>query len=103
MNDIESLDWLNSNTINIFLYDTMTGRGCASTIDYALSVNKPIGISDSAMFRHIYSDAICVYKTPIRDIITNGLSHLQKYKQAWSPTKLIEKLELWLFKVIACK
>lgn len=100
MDDQQLLRWLNSNTINIFLYDTMYGRGCASTIDYALSVNKPIGISDSYMFRHIYSDAICVYKTPIRDIIQNGLSYLEQYKVKWSHDNLIKKMELFMFKKV---
>ena len=36
------------------MYDSMVGRGISSTIDYALSVKKPLGISDSYMFRNIY-------------------------------------------------
>jgi hypothetical protein len=100
MDDTQLLDWLNSNTINIFLYDTMFGRGCASTIDYALSVQRPIGISDSYMFRHIYSDDICVYKTPIKDIIENGLHYLEHYKTKWSNANLIKQLELYIFKEV---
>ena len=65
------LSFLKSNTINLFLYDEMKGRGVSSVIDYAISVNTPFGISDSDMFRHIYSDNICLYKTSIRDCITN--------------------------------
>lgn len=98
--DTQLLDWLNSNTINIFLYDYMHGRGCASTIDYALSVNVPIGISDSYMFRHIYNDNICVYKTPIKDIITNGLRYLEQYKVTWTHNNLITKLENFIYKDI---
>lgn len=100
MNDDQLLSWLNNNTINIFMYDYMYGRGCASTIDYALSVNTPIGISDSYMFRHIYSDQICLYKTPIKDIINNGLIYLEKYKTDWSPNNLIKKVELYMHKEI---
>lgn len=96
MDDTTLLNWLNENTINIFLYDMMIGRGPSSVIDYALSVNRPIGISDSYMFRHIYSDDICVYKTPIRDIISNGTKSLQKFKTQWSPDRLIEKVENFL-------
>jgi hypothetical protein len=65
------LYFLKSNTMNIFLYDLMPNRSISSVIDYALSVNTPIGISDSHMFRHIYSDDICLYKTSIRDCIEN--------------------------------
>lgn len=67
----EILSFLHSNTMNIFLYDTMNGRSISSVIDYALSVKKPIGISDSSMFRHIYSDKLCLYKTPIKDCLNN--------------------------------
>jgi hypothetical protein len=63
------LYFLKSNTMNIFLYDLMPDRGISSVIDYALSVDTPIGISDSHMFRHIYSDDICLYKTSIHDCI----------------------------------
>ena len=67
----ETLVFLASNTMNIFLYDKMEGRGISSVTDYAMSVNTPIGISDSVMFRHMYHDSICVYKTPIAEIIKN--------------------------------
>jgi SAM-dependent methyltransferase len=96
MTDIELLNWLNNNTVNIFLYDTMHGRGVSSVIDYALSVNTPIGISDSYMFRHIYSDEICVYKTPIKDIIKNGLVHIEKYKKEWSHYHLLNKFNNYI-------
>jgi len=96
MDNESLLSWLEENTINIFMYDPLHGRGCASTIDYALSVNRPIGISDSYMFRHIYSDKISVLKTPIKDIITHGLEHLNVIKEKWSPEKLIDKLEYFL-------
>jgi hypothetical protein len=68
----ELLLFLHSNTMNIFLYDKMQGRGISSTIDYALSVNKPLGISDSYMFRHIYSDNISLYKTSIENCLINS-------------------------------
>jgi len=96
MTDDELLNWLNENTINIFLYDTMYGRGLSSVIDYALSVDKPIGISDSYMFRHIYNDKICVYKTPIKEIITNGLNYVNKYKKLYNHDNLIQKLNYFL-------
>jgi hypothetical protein len=38
----EILTFLQSNTMNIFLYDQMHGRGISSAIDYAISVKKPI-------------------------------------------------------------
>ncbi len=56
------LYFLRSNTMNVFLYDYMHGRGISSVIDYALSVKIPLAISDSYMFRNIYSDKINAYK-----------------------------------------
>ena len=46
--------------------------GVSSVIDYAISVNKPFVISDSYMFRNIYSDSICVYYTEIKRAINNS-------------------------------
>jgi hypothetical protein len=87
------LYFLKSNSMNIFLYDKMDGRGISSVIDYALSIDTPIGISDSYMFRHIYSDDICLYKTSINDCFQNSLSILTKYKQEYSNHNLISKFE----------
>lgn len=94
------LYFLNSNTINIFLYDRMEGRGISSTIDYALSVHTPIGISDSFMFRHIYDDSICVYKTPIIDCMKNGKEYLKKYKKEYSHENSIIFIEKYLTSLI---
>lgn len=100
MDDKTLLDWLSGNDINIFMYDVNGDRGCSSVIDYALSVNRPIGISNSVMFRHIYMSSIDLGICPIKDIISNGLDHLEKYKCAWKHDKLIEKVEFWLNKII---
>ena len=65
------LYFLNSTDMNIFLYDKMIGRSASSVIDYAVSIKTPFGISDSYMFRHIYSDRICLYKNTIQECIDN--------------------------------
>jgi hypothetical protein len=80
----EILQFLHSNTMNIFLYDTMYGRGISSTIDYAMSVKKPIGISDSFMFRHIYSDKICLYKNTVENCFLNSQNHLKPFFEKYS-------------------
>lgn len=89
----EILIFLSSNTANIFLYDYMMGRGASSAIDYAISVKKPFVISDSFMFRHIYSDDICVYKTNIKDAINNSIKLLPTFIEGNSNQKLINKIE----------
>ena len=85
--------FLKSNTMNIFLYDHMYGRGLSSVIDYAISAKKPIGISDSYMFRHIYSDEICLYKVSIRDCIQCSQKHVDKLFEENSNKKLIRKFK----------
>lgn len=85
--------FLKSNTMNLFLYDKLEGRGISSVIDYALSVKVPLGISDSYMFRHIYSDDICVYKKSIRDCIKNSENHCSPFLEKYSNKELILKFE----------
>ncbi len=63
----DMLVFLSRNSMNVFMYDTMHGRGISSVIDYALSVKRPIAISDSHMFRHIYNDDVCAYKRTLAE------------------------------------
>lgn len=88
MEDTQLFAFLSQNDLNIFLYPNFNGRGCSSVIDYVLGVNRPFAISDSTMFRHIYDDRICVYKTPLQTIMNNGPIINSKYKDLWSPEKL---------------
>ena len=82
------LFFLNSNTMNLFLYDRMEGRGISSTLDYALSVDVPFGISDSYMFRNIYNDSICVYKNRISDIMKSG-NYTRQFREIYSQENII--------------
>jgi len=87
------LRFLKSNTMNIFLYDYMNGRSISSVIDYALSVKKPLGISDSCMFRNIYHDSICLYKTSIKDCLENSVNYCEKFLIEYSHENLIKKFD----------
>jgi hypothetical protein len=89
----EILLFLKSNTCNIFLYDKMYGRGISSVIDYAISVNKPFIISDSYMFRNVYSDDICAYKTDINTGIENSHKLLPIFLNKYCNKKLIDKVD----------
>jgi hypothetical protein len=88
--------FLSRNTINLFLYDTSSPHfskaGLSSVIDYAISVKKPFGISNSNMFRHVYSDNICAYKTSINEIIKLGSVVCEKYLCKFSNDKLITQI-----------
>ena len=85
--------FLKSNTMNIFLYDNMPGRGISSTIDYALSVKNPLGISNSYMFRHIYSDEICLNKKSIANCIQNSVKQCSRFLEEYSHSKIKDKFE----------
>ena len=93
LNDRDLLNFLNGNDINVFMYDSMDSRGLSSVIDYALSVDRPIGVSDSSVFRHIYDERVCMYQNSISSLIKNGTSHLAHFRDLWSNKNLIEKVD----------
>lgn len=72
LSDDDLVAFLGSNDMNIFLYEPGGHRGCSSVLDFAIPAARPIAISDSHMFRHVYSDAICAYRRPLRDILSAG-------------------------------
>jgi hypothetical protein len=87
------LKFLKSNTMNIFLYsDQRNSNGISSTIDYALSVKKPLAISDSFMFRNIYSDEICLYKNSIDYCLKKSVDYCSIFLEKYSNQNLINKL-----------
>jgi hypothetical protein len=88
----ELLFFLQQNDMNLFLYDRMEGRGISSTIDYALSARKPLGISDSDMFRHIYADAICVHKTSLEECRKASTGYCSKFLEMHSHANLVQKV-----------
>ena len=69
LTDEELLKYLYKNDINVFLYTHYGNRGLSSTIDYALSVKKPIAISNSEQFRHIDKYVSNAYHKILPDII----------------------------------
>lgn len=85
------LNFLAKNTINVFLYESQSNRGISSVIDYALAVGKPIVVSDSTMFRHIFSanPSIRISQNNLKTIIKNGTVPLQRYLLEWNEKNLI--------------
>jgi hypothetical protein len=79
----ELLKFLASNDINIFLYGTC-GQGLSSTLDYALSVKRPLAINSNMMFKHVVKDEIIVEKNTIMEIYNRGIEPLQEYYDRWS-------------------
>ena len=81
------LTFLCSNDINLFLYKQSHGRGISSAIDYALSVRRPLGVSNSEMFRHLPS-GVCIDNTQIKELSIKPL--LPMYEDH-SNKRLIDK------------
>jgi SAM-dependent methyltransferase/glycosyltransferase involved in cell wall biosynthesis len=91
----DMLDFLAQNTVNVFLYEDTGGRGLSSTIDNALAVKRPIAISDSIMFRHLFDlqPSICVSKNSLKSIIENGFTPLQKHLEDYSEASILWEYE----------
>ena len=102
LTDEGMLNFLQQNTINAFLYDEMIGRGLSSVIDYALSVDVPIAITKTYMFRHISNTnpSICVEDRSLKEIIKDGTNPMQIYRDMYSNANLINKYESILNKTI---
>lgn len=92
----QMLDFLYNNDLNIFFYENYSFyNGISSTIDYALSVKKPIAICKSNMFSHIIdvNPSICVEDMDLNDIIKNGFHPLEEKHNSWSHKNFIKNIE----------
>lgn len=97
LSDEELIGFLASNDMNIFLYEPGNHRGCSSVLDFAIPAGRPIAISDSHMFRHVYCDAICAYRRPLKDILADGVRPLGK---DWTPETLKQTV---IDRISSCK
>lgn len=94
--DEQLLNFLYNNDLNVFFYEKYHSyNGISSSIDYALSVKKPIAICKSNMFSHIFdvNPSICVEDNSLKTIMLNGFEPLESKYQEWSHTNFINKLE----------
>jgi len=101
--DEELLEFLAGNDLNIFFYQKYPSyNGISSSIDYALSVKRPIAICKSNMFSHIWNTqpSICAEDRSLKDIINDGFSPLEKYYHEWSHDKFIKVFEDNIINVI---
>lgn len=96
LTDQQMLDFLYRNDLNIFFYQNYGGyNGISSTVDYALSVKKPLAICRSNMFAHIWDvqPSICVETNSLLNIINNGFTPLEEKYNSWTNEKFIHTLE----------
>ncbi len=96
------LDFLASNTLNAFFYDSDKHRGISSCIDYALAVQRPIAITKCGMFRHIFAanPSIFIEDSTLTEIIANGIAPLVPFYNEWSPANFLLDYERILDRVL---
>ena len=89
------LDFLAKNTINVFLYEDTGNRGLSSAIDNAIAVKRPVAISDSIMFRHLFDvePSVSIPKSSLATVINNGFAPLQKHYDEWNSKDLLWEYE----------
>lgn len=87
------LDFLAKNDINVFLYNDLPQFGLASSIDYALSVKRPIAIDDNNSFRHVLKDEINIKKHSIKEIMDSGIKPLEEFYGKWSSEILRKEMD----------
>jgi SAM-dependent methyltransferase len=97
------LNFLASNTINAFLYDTLKYRGLSTVIDWALAVQRPIAVTKTKVVRHLSSviGNISVEHKTLKEIIQNGVAPLVPFYNEWSEDSFIVDYENILNKVLA--
>ena len=98
----ELFSFLAGNTINAFFYDTNKDKGVSSVIDSALAVRRPIAITKSGMFRHIWNavPSICIEDSDLKTIIRNGIVPLVPFYNDWSEAGFIKRYEEILDKIL---
>lgn len=85
--------FLANNDINVFVYEE-NGDGISSVIDYALSVKRPIAISESRMFRHLDGvSGISIADSSLKEIINRGVAPLEDIYKKWSNENFIREME----------
>jgi hypothetical protein len=90
----ELLNWLSESTINCFFYEENYGRGISGTLDYALAVRRPIAITRSYQFQHVWKiDDSFVYTGSLQRIIDMGTGHLDKFHTIWGDAAVIAAFE----------
>lgn len=90
------LDFLAGNDLNVFLYQNFPHyNGISSTVDYALSVRKPIAVCKSGLFSHINDTvpSICVEDRTLPEIMRDGFEPLRGFHQHWQNEEFVRHLE----------
>jgi len=95
LSELDILNFMSNNDMNLFFYENANGRGLSSVMDYALSIDRPVAITKSHMFRHVFdaSPSIFVEDLDIDTILKNGTEPIKKLREKFSNKKLINTFE----------
>lgn len=88
----DTLRFLAKNDINAFLYKS-SNQGLSSVIDYALSVRRPIAITNDSMFKHVYKPQLDIDNFSLLELKDTGTTHLEEYYDKWNPDKFSEEMD----------
>lgn len=103
----ELLKFLASNDINVFLYRQRRepNVGVSSALDQAMSVRRPIAVSNSTMFRHVFglNPSIVVqdyHHNALSEILRNDTKPLEPLYSKWNKENLIKDYERVFDKIL---
>ena len=85
--------WLAGNDLNVFNYSLFSSPGISAATDYALSVKRPIAITNHDFFRHIVKNEILIEKNSLKTIMEKGVEPLQEFYDRWKPQNFIDQLD----------
>jgi hypothetical protein len=93
MSDENVVKFLRKNDINVFLYNFQENRGLSSAIDYAVSAEKPFGVTGSSMFKHVLIKfpELNLDNNSINDVLLYGNSPAIYFKNSWSAKNVRDK------------
>jgi len=98
-------EFLSLNSINVFFYDDQVNRGISSTPDAAIVSGRPIAISRSRLFRHLFNcnPSICIEDSSLKGIISNGTAPIEHLWKEWSSETLVWEYERIVKDILSIK
>jgi len=100
MNIEDTVRFLNSNDINLFLYHDV-GPGISSCVDFALMAEKPLMVNRSKSFNNInWKEELLFDCNTIKEVIERGLEPTNEFRSKWSTDNIIKTFEIEFGKYI---
>lgn len=95
----ELLDFLAQSTANFYVYANgarrkREARGISSALDNALSVRRPVIVSNDSMYKHILTELdVDIDRHSIHEIIDGGFVKFETLYRAWQPECMLWEYE----------